>query len=736
MKNISIIGIGKLGLCFALTLEKSGYTVLGVDINQSYVDLINNKQLSSSEAGVEELLSKCVNFRATTSIGEAVEHSDLLFVIVATPSLPNGRYDHSQVDGVVEKLKQLGRQQTQKHFVVCCTTMPGYCDSITRQLNELNYTVSYNPEFIAQGTILRDQANPDMVLIGEANKEVGDMIQSVYERHTLNQPRYARMSPLEAEITKLSLNCFLTTKIAYANMVGDIVRSVGGNPDTVLSAIGSDSRIGNKYLRYGYGYGGPCCEYSQLVQTNKGLKPIGEIQVGDKVLTHKGRYRTVTHTYERPFEGIMFKLTARGNNNFSAAFTAGHPIYLNQKNEFDFLPVEELSTDSKLALPKINLEYQPPFQIKYQQKRPTAQEVSITVTPELMKLFGLFLSEGCVSNSNKNRKEDRIIFTFSEKEMDYALFVKEMFQKYFNRKVMIKNKKGQNSIAVVSKNIPFAKWLLEKFGKGAKNKKVPYEWLGLPDEFLHELLKGIWYGDGSKSDGIYTLGLVSRELINFVRLSLLRFGIAHTIRKVNEKIDKNNVRHKESYYIRVSNPLHIKKLSNILTEMQINRDNFSERKSIWVSNDHMIFSIKNIEQYQFKGNVYNLEVEEDHSYMLESCVAHNCFPRDNRALAIFASDINMPAKISEATDLSNKLHLEQQVRMYMKTNQNKEEQIIFDYVSYKPESTMLLESQQLAFAVALAEQGYNILIHEREEVIEELRNKYKNLFSYKINNKI
>jgi hypothetical protein len=170
--------------------------------------------------------------------------------------------------------------------------------------------------------------------------------------------------------------------------------------------------------------------------------------------------------------------------------------------------------------------------------------------------------------------------------------------------------------------------------------------------------------------------------------------------------------------------------------MQINRDNFSERKSIWVSNDHMIISIKNIEQYQFKGNVYNLEVEEDHSYMLESCVAHNCFPRDNRALAIFASDINMPAKISEATDLSNKLHLEQQVRMYMKTNQNKEEQIIFDYVSYKPESTMLLESQQLAFAVALAEQGYNILIHEREEVIEELRNKYKNLFSYKINNKI
>ena len=258
MNNISVIGIGKLGLCFALTLEKAGYNVLGVDVDQSYVDLINNKTLKSSEKDVENYLSKSKNFLATTNLERAINHSDLIFVVVATPSLPDGRYNHSQVDALVEKLKAYGPNTKQKHFIVCCTVMPGYTDSIKGKLEKLNYTVSYNPEFIAQGTILRDQAYPDMILIGEANPDVGQMIEEVYSKHTLSNPRICRMTPIEAEITKISLNCFLTTKIAYANMVGDIVLQSGGRPDVVLNAIGSDSRIGNKYLRYGFGYGGPC----------------------------------------------------------------------------------------------------------------------------------------------------------------------------------------------------------------------------------------------------------------------------------------------------------------------------------------------------------------------------------------------------------------------------------------------------------------------------------------------
>ena len=258
MTNLSIIGIGKLGLCFGLTLEKCGYNVMGVDLNTDYVDRLNNKEFTSDEEGVTQHLQNATNFQATTNLADAVTHSDILFVIVATPSLDNGRYDHSQVEGLIAALESLPRPEQPKHFVVCCTTMPGYCDTIRDRLAALNYTVSYNPEFIAQGTILKNQATPDMVLIGEGSPEAGDILQEIYEKHTENTPRIARMTPTEAEITKIALNCFLTTKIAYANMVGDIVLRAGGDPATVLGAIGADTKIGSKYLRYGYGYGGPC----------------------------------------------------------------------------------------------------------------------------------------------------------------------------------------------------------------------------------------------------------------------------------------------------------------------------------------------------------------------------------------------------------------------------------------------------------------------------------------------
>ena len=97
IRHISIIGIGKLGLCFALSLEKNGFNVLGVDIHKDYVESLNNKSLESFEPNVEKLLQNSKDFRATTSIKQSIEHSDLLFLFVATPSLDNGRYDHSQL---------------------------------------------------------------------------------------------------------------------------------------------------------------------------------------------------------------------------------------------------------------------------------------------------------------------------------------------------------------------------------------------------------------------------------------------------------------------------------------------------------------------------------------------------------------------------------------------------------------------------------------------------------------
>lgn len=257
-EKISVVGIGKLGLAFALNAESQGFNVVGVDINQKYVDDLNNKIIETYEPGIKNLLMISQDFQATTNLSRALRHSDNVFLIVATPTDPIYGYDHSQVDNIVNQLIELGEQENTKHLIVCCTVLPGYTDTVYDRLKKYNWQVSYNPEFIAQGQIIHDQLHPDMILIGEGNKFVGNWLEEFYNRFCYNNPKFNRMSRLSAEITKISLNCFLTTKIAYANMIGDICTIAGAEEDKVLKAIGEDSRIGPKYLKYGYGYGGPC----------------------------------------------------------------------------------------------------------------------------------------------------------------------------------------------------------------------------------------------------------------------------------------------------------------------------------------------------------------------------------------------------------------------------------------------------------------------------------------------
>lgn len=273
-KKIAVIGVGKLGICFALNLERSGFEVWGIEANESYLAALQSKDIQSTEPEVNELLAASTDLHLTGNVNCIVEQDiEDLFIMVATPSLPDGGYDHSQVERVIEKLNSIGNKNRVRHIYMGCTTMPGYCNELAARISEFGYTVSYNPEFIAQGAIIHDQLYADQVLIGEATEEVGDRLQLIYEQMVKGEPVYCRMDPLSAEIAKLATNCFLTTKISFANSIGDLATKAGGDPDKILSAIGSDSRIGNKYLRYGFGFGGPC-----FPRDNRALGKFGQMQ--------------------------------------------------------------------------------------------------------------------------------------------------------------------------------------------------------------------------------------------------------------------------------------------------------------------------------------------------------------------------------------------------------------------------------------------------------------------------
>ena len=258
--KVGLLGAGRLGICLALLIEQAGHDVIVSDIREKYVEDLQKKRIDTNEPDVQWMLGTSKRLTATTSNDDVIKASDIIFTLVPTPSLPDGSYDVSCVWDVVEDFKDVTKK---KYFVVGCTTNPGDCDLFQKHVPSC-VRVLYNPEFIAQGSIVSDLKQADMVLLGvpqalEEDSTVND-IRALYRRIQTTRSIVCTMSTKSAEITKIAVNCFLTTKISYANMLGDVLNMAGCGDEisAVLGAVGADSRIGRKYLGWGLGYGGPC----------------------------------------------------------------------------------------------------------------------------------------------------------------------------------------------------------------------------------------------------------------------------------------------------------------------------------------------------------------------------------------------------------------------------------------------------------------------------------------------
>ena len=257
--KIGLIGAGRLGLCLALLIENAGYKVLASDVREDYVQALSKGVLGTTEPQTHEYLWSAENIEFTTDNDRVIRECDLIFTLVATPSLEDGSYDVNAVWKVVDDFKAASDVLAGKSFVVGCTTNPGDCDLFQEQLAPYGVDVYYNPEFIAQGSIIKDLQNADMVLVGGNGHHVPD-IEEIYKKIQVKEPSIHFMSTRAAELTKIAVNCYLTTKISYANQVGQVMIKDGmeDEVDTVLKAIGSDTRVGTKYLGFGFGFGGPC----------------------------------------------------------------------------------------------------------------------------------------------------------------------------------------------------------------------------------------------------------------------------------------------------------------------------------------------------------------------------------------------------------------------------------------------------------------------------------------------
>jgi UDPglucose 6-dehydrogenase len=256
--NIGIIGVGRLGLAYALVFEQKNFTVYASSYKKDYVENLQNKKLETTEPGLKELLDSATNIEFTVDNHAVIDRCDFIYVLVATPSTNDGNYDVSAVLDIANDLLNHPGNVDGKILVIGSTVNPGTCQVVQDMLISRGVHVVYSPTFVAQGTVLNDIVDPHSVSIGTENHDVANRCKQVFGSIVSETTPIFVFKPLTAEILKLAGNCRAIMEISYFNMIGQILldRHLDTDLDDAcqyLNFIKKTSR-----WKFGFGYGGPC----------------------------------------------------------------------------------------------------------------------------------------------------------------------------------------------------------------------------------------------------------------------------------------------------------------------------------------------------------------------------------------------------------------------------------------------------------------------------------------------
>ena len=269
IKNISVIGLGKLGAAMVAAFASRGFRVIGLDQKSVPVQKLQNGIAPVLETDLQKFIrANKKRISATEDYTRAILNSEITFVVVPTPSEIRGGFSTKYVKAAAQRIGEALRKKTAFHLIsLTSTVLPGSTENDLIPVLEKHsgkkcgrkFAVTYNPEFIALGSVIKNLLHPDFTLIGESDKKTGDILESFYDDLYGHKTSIKRMNIVNAEIAKIALNTYVTTKISYANMLAELCEKIpGANVDTVTDAIGTDTRIGTKYLKGAMGYAGPC----------------------------------------------------------------------------------------------------------------------------------------------------------------------------------------------------------------------------------------------------------------------------------------------------------------------------------------------------------------------------------------------------------------------------------------------------------------------------------------------
>jgi UDPglucose 6-dehydrogenase len=260
--RIAVVGTGYVGLVAGTCFAESGNTVTCIDIDEKKIENLKKGILPIYEPGLEELLKRNVNdgrLHFTTNYEDCIGTSQVVFIAVGTPPGEDGSADLQYVVAAAETIAQHIRQYT---VVVDKSTVPvGTADMVREAMarnTECEFDVVSNPEFLKEGAAIDDFLKPDRVVLGSSTERAADIMGELYAPFVRTGNPIIHMDIRSAELTKYAANAMLATRISFMNEIANICMKVGANVDQVRRGIGSDSRIGSKFLFSGLGYGGSC----------------------------------------------------------------------------------------------------------------------------------------------------------------------------------------------------------------------------------------------------------------------------------------------------------------------------------------------------------------------------------------------------------------------------------------------------------------------------------------------
>ena len=294
--NICMVGAGYVGLVSAACFAEFGWTVTCVDNDVDRIATLKGGKLPIYEPGLDALIERNVTagrLRFSTLLSEAVRQADLVFLAVGTPMRRGDGY--ADLTYIFDAVEEIAPHLGDSTIIATKSTVPvGTSREIKRRLHELrpdvDAIVCSNPEFLREGSALRDFTHPDRVLIGCDEGRGREVMQRLYQPLALRNAPIVFVSPESAELAKYAANAFLAMKVTFINEVADLCEAVGADVQEVATAIGADGRIGSKFLHAGPGYGGSCFpkDVTALIRTAREAKAaLSLVEQVEKVNTER-----------------------------------------------------------------------------------------------------------------------------------------------------------------------------------------------------------------------------------------------------------------------------------------------------------------------------------------------------------------------------------------------------------------------------------------------------------------